>query len=91
MMVVTQFLMAELYCYKSLLGSQRTLTMFAGVVPLCYQHCVVLITECHNFRKHNESPVTNFLDACSKNLNTMVQPISFYFTELAILLTQRKK
>ena len=35
---------------------KRTLTMFVGVVALRYQHhttyCVVLITECHNSRKH---------------------------------------
>ena len=34
--------------------SQRTLTMFAGVVA----HCVVLITECHNSHKHSQSPLT---------------------------------
>ena len=30
--------------------------MFVGVVALC---CVVLITECHNFHKHSQSPLTN--------------------------------
>ena len=41
----------------SLNTSQRTLTMFMGVVTLRYQHHV-LITECHNFHKHNQSPLT---------------------------------
>ena len=65
--------------------------MFAEVVALCYQHCVVLLTECHNFRKHNQSPVTNFLETCCQNSNTMVQPISFSFTELAIINSDSNK
>ena len=45
----------------SLISSQRTLTMFVGVVALCYQchWCVVLITECHNSHKHSQSSLTN--------------------------------
>ena len=41
--------------------SQRTLTMFVGVVAFRYQHhtCVVLITECHNSHKHSQSPLTS--------------------------------
>ena len=34
--------------------------MFVGVVALCYQH-LVLITECHNYHKHSQSPFTNEL------------------------------
>ena len=46
--------------------SQRTMTMFVGVVALRYQHhttqcCVVLITKCHNFHKHSHSPLTTML------------------------------
>ena len=37
-------------------SSQRTLTMFVGVVALRY---VVLITECHNSHKHSQSPWTS--------------------------------
>ena len=36
------------------LTSQKTVTMFVGVVALRYQHhlcCMVLITECHNSHK----------------------------------------
>ena len=36
--------------------SQRTLTMFVGVVTLRYQHH---ITECHNSHKHSQSPFTS--------------------------------
>ena len=48
----------QLHCITD---SQRTLTMFVGVVTLHYQHhmCyVVLITECHNSHKHSQSPLT---------------------------------
>ena len=41
-------------------GSQRTLTMFVGVVALRYQH-VVLITKCHNSCKHSQSLLTMFV------------------------------
>ena len=40
-------------------ASQRTLTMFLGVVALRYQHHGVLITECHNSHKHSQSPLTS--------------------------------
>ena len=36
--------------FCSVIGSQKTLTIFVGVVAL---HCVVLITECHNSHKHS--------------------------------------
>ena len=36
-------------------SSQRTLTMFVGVVAL---RCVVLITKCHNSHKHSQSRLT---------------------------------
>ena len=41
--------------------SQRTLTLFVGVVALRYQHhtALVLITECHNSYKHSQSPLIN--------------------------------
>ena len=44
--------------------SQRTLTVFVGVVALHYQHymCyVVLITKCHNSHKHSQNPLTRKL------------------------------
>ena len=40
--------------------SPRTLTMFMGVVALHY-HCVLSITECHNYHKHGMSPLTKAL------------------------------
>ena len=47
-------------------ASQRTLTMFVGVVALCYQHNtrVVLIMECHNFHKHSQSPLARHAHSC---------------------------
>ena len=38
------------------IDSQRTLTMFVGVVALRYQHHT---TECHNSHMHSQSPWTN--------------------------------
>ena len=37
--------------------SQRTLNMFVGVVALRYDH---MISECHNFHKHSQSPLTMY-------------------------------
>ena len=36
--------------------SQRTLTMFVGVVAP-YLCCVILITECHNSHEHGQTPL----------------------------------
>ena len=69
--------------------SQKTLTMFVGVVALRYQHhttCVVLITECHNSHKHSQSPLTNFqkffnvnYDAVKTNNNQLLYFCSYFF------------
>ena len=52
------------YISNILSPSQRTLTMFVGVVALRYQHRTILLcsveTECHNPHKHGQSPLTNY-------------------------------
>ena len=49
--------------------SQRTLTMFVGVVALRYQHHMFII-ECHNSHKHSQSPtrypIFNYVRVCVK-------------------------
>ena len=42
-----------------LISSQRTLTIYVGVVALCHQHHT---TQRHNFHKHSQSSATSLTD-----------------------------
>ena len=63
--------------YSSL---NTALTMFVGIVALRYQLYTThgeLITECHNFQKHSQSPLTNTIVLTIKFLIPIQYRISY--------------
>ena len=47
----------SLYIHINLTSTSK-MTIFVGIVALRYQHCIKLITECHNSYKHSQSLLT---------------------------------
>ena len=61
-------------CYNT---SKRSLTMFMGVVALCYQHHT--IAECHNFHKHNQSSLTTIINISMLFAGIMLLLCAFFY------------